>query len=388
MSELSIEAALTPGLNTSEERPPSEEDFKVHKNLSAKTLQNILDDNNIENHSLQALIVLCSEHSCPGLCWSSKVHQMKAEQLITTIERTYKKKISELLTDNYCVLFKRILSDLQPKLEKFIKYPSSVASLTWLAGHVTRDHSSHVVPLILPHVMHLTDCWLPYYKVFGCDIIKSIVINSPPGDLVFYGRADLISDTLLRMLSHTETQVVSACSDPLIAVTQIKHDKTHVKVPGAADLLMKELLTRIETCSEIDKKRVYSDMIEKTVTMLDVGVARWVSRLCHVITGQLEFSPPPSVMTTVITLTQLCPECVAREMVTLLPGLVKFVYHVSWHQTPDTDMLTLANVCIDHVTRCDQDQARTLCHNLATVTPVNDTFDKCVQNILLTVSSS
>ena len=79
------------------------------------------------------------------------------------------------------------------------------------------------------------------------------------------------------------------------------------KVPGAAELLMKELLTvtLIETCSELEKKHVYSDMIERTVTMLDVAVTRLVSRLCQVTTGALT----PTLND---DNTGHCPECVAK----------------------------------------------------------------------------
>ena len=84
-------------------------------------------------------------------------------------------------------------------------------------------------------------------------------------------------------------------------------------------MLMRELLTvtLIEKCSELEKKHVYSDMIERTVTMLDVGVTRLVSRLCQVTTAQLEFSPPPSMMTTLAPAQSVWPR----------PST-----HMSWHE--------------------------------------------------------
>ena len=82
---------------------------------------------------------------------------------------------------------------------------------------------------------------------------------------------------------------------------------------------MRELLTvtLIEKCSELEKKHVYSDMIERTVTMLDVGVTRLVSRLCQVTTAQLEFSPP----TLNDDNTGPCPGCVAKYQVPMCRGM-------------------------------------------------------------------
>merc|ERR1712227_232417 len=117
------------------------------------------------------------------------------------------------------------------------------------------------------------------------------------------------------------------------------------------------VITRLDMCSDHEARAVYRDMMEATVTMLGVGVARWVSRLCEVITSQLDISPPASVFRTVSKLTQVCPQCVAREVAVLLPALVKYQYQ-------DTDLVRLASVCTDQVSTCDIEATRTLCHDL------------------------
>merc|ERR1712106_570360 len=100
--------------------------------------------------------------------------------------------------------------------------------------------------------------------------------------------------------------------------------------PGAADLFMKDLIISLELTSDKVKKEIYSAMILHTVTMLGVGVARWVARLAQLLVSQLDFSPPASVFSWLSQLCSLCPACVAREVPVLLPALVKFAYKASW----------------------------------------------------------
>jgi len=388
ISETFVRAALAPSLDTHEERPPVSDDFVIHVNKSIETLNKI---NEAEKNLVPILLQLCSEHilsdeSSKPHCWSSSSHIDKAEQILRTFEQQHQKSVTDLLSENECVMFKKILTELQPKLQKFIMNPSSVASLTWLTGHLTRDSITHVVPLLIPHVLNLTDCWIPYYKVWGCNLSHHIVEKSPATELIFFGRAELLSDAMFRMLTNTETLVVKASSEPLLTLTRVRHKDTSDTcpgVPGPGDHLMKELITRLELCSDSDKRIVFTDMMERTVNILGIGVARWLSRICHLTSSMLEMSPPTSLFRIVTQLTQLCPECVARDMSVLLPSLVKYLYHMSWRDdVSDNVNVTLANVCLDHVMGCDPAQARLLCHDLASVKHVNKTFDKTIQKLL------
>jgi len=380
VTETLVRAALVPSLDTHEERPPVSDDYIAHKNNSLKILNQIIEAGDIKV-ATHILLLLCSEHVLidPSHfhCWSSITHADKAEQIVRAIEQQYSQSLTDLLTDNECMLFKKILAELQPKLEKFIKNPSSIASLTWLTGQLTRESVSQVVPLLIPHVLNLTDCWIPYYKVWGCILAHHIIEKSPPKELIFFGRAELLSDAMFRMLTNTDTQVVKSSSEPLLTLTRVRHQDTCPGLPGPGDHLMKELITRLELCSENDMRVVFSNMMERTVTILGIGVAR----ICQTISSLLEIAPPASSFRVVTQLTQICPDCVAREMSVLLPSLVKYLYHMSW-SSDVSENVTLANVCLDHVLGCDPSQARVLCHDLASVKHVNATFDKTIQTLL------
>merc|ERR1712183_462740 len=108
------------------------------------------------------------------------------------------------------------------------------------------------------------------------------------------------------------------------------------------------LINSVELASDKEKKELYLNLTLKTVSMLGVGVARWVARLSRLIVSQLDFSPPVSVFSLLDQLCTQCPDCVAREVPALLPALVKFLYRTSWRtrasasETSDTPQTSIS----------------------------------------------
>jgi len=391
-----VRSAMAPPLPKSEERPPQPEDYTEHLPISLEILTRLV---NMHSYSisrpasLPPLLLLCSQH-CPSSerqlpLWSSTEHQLQASLLLSKLESIYK-PLKTLLVDQDRRLLTQLLSLLQPSLEKFMCQPASVHSLAWLTSHIPHPHLGQVVPQLLPHALNWIDCWIPYFKVFGCQVVGHIIATCPASELVWFGRADLLSDALKKLLHHADTAVVEACQKPLISVVSIKHDDTKPDKPGAADLFMKDLISSLELSSDKDKKEIYSDMILQTVNMLGVGVARWVARLAKLIVSQLDFSPPTSVFSLLDKLCNLCPGCLAREVPVLLPALIKYAYRSSWRNSAsdasdvdssETMKCSDISVYLVQVATCDPITARLLCHNLETVS-VNKKFDKVIKNFL------
>jgi len=306
--------------------------------------------------------------------------------LVRSLESQAGKTLTELLTESECALFKSLMSELQPRLEKFSCHPASVASLAWLVSKVPHPPLSELVPRLLPHLLNITDSWMPHYKVAGARMMGHVIKTSPASELQFYGRAELLEESLARLLGHTDSEVVEAAGEPLLALTSIRHEASRPSEPGPGDQLMQELVTRLELASDKVTREVVAAIMEQLLPILGLGVARWVSRLSRTFLSLLAFSPPVSVFRMLSSITKMCPECVARELGDLLPALVKFVYQMSWRQESQGQTteaaVSLASICILELATCDPEAARLLCHDLENLPSVNKTFDTVITELL------
>lgn len=384
-----VKNAMVPTPTLTEERPPQNEDYNSsYLTTSLESLTRLVKSHSYllgRPASLPSLLLLCSQHchiqdvEVPP--WSSPDHQLQASLLLSKLESIYK-PVTSLLADQDRNVLSQLLSLLKPSLEKFTSQPTSVYSLTWLTSQLLHPHLGQVVPQLLPHALNWVDCWMPYYKVFGCHVVGHIIKTCPSSELIWFGRADLLADALGKLIHHTDIAIVEACKEPLINVYKIKHTDTKPDQPGPADLLMKDLINSLELTSDSVKKAAYSDMIQKTVEMLGVGVARWVARLASLTVSQLDFSPPDSMLSLLPQLCSLCPECVGREVPTLLPALVKFIYRTSY-SAKESDKTVCDNIgdCLTQVASCDPTTARILCHNLESIS-VNKYFDSIIERFL------
>ena len=396
-SEAAARAALVPGLDTATERPPEQSDYSEHAAASLATLRGLAAGQLRAGRVTRLL--LCGQHCAAHgdqtpHCWSSAEHRAAADQVVSRLQQEQGSSLAQLLAAEDCQLLQLVVAQLQPQLEQFPRHPAAVAALVWLLEQVPRPQlRGPVLARLLPHLLNITEHWMPHCKVAGCRLVRSVVTAAPAPELVFYGRAELLWEPLLRLLSHTEVEVVAAAAPPLLQLAAIRHAAAPgvPASPGPGDTLAAELLTRLELSSCGDTRQLHAgallQLVERT---LGRGVARWAARLCRVVAGLLELGPAPAaVFETVSAVTRLCPECVAGEVGVLLPSLVKFVYHHSWRD-PGTcdDSVQRASVCIQEVTSCDPAAARALCHDLHTVTPVNNTFDTLVSQMLASIEAT
>lgn len=386
-----ITTASTPALPSSIERPPECEDYTSHvtKSLDALTTLASQESYSVASPStLASLILLCSEHcnsAGPGqlTCqpWSSKQHQYQATLLLRKVVNSFQ-TLDMLLTDDSCKILSLILSHLKPYLEKFQSHPSSVCSLNWIASNVSHPQLGQFVPQLLPNLLNWLDSWMPYYKIWGCRLAGYIISTCPSSELVWFGRAALLSDALKRLLGHSDAAVVDACHVALLDVTRILHDGTKPDKPGEADILLKNLITSIELSSDNTKNEIYTVMIVQTSNLLGVGIARWIARLSQLATSQLEYTSSDTVTPWLTQLCTVCPTCMSREVITLLPALIKHAYRISWlDKESEEENIKELTSCLVNVAACNPSKAKLLCHNLENV-KVNMKFDKIVQQFL------
>jgi len=380
-----IVSGLAPALKCEEERPAEREDYSQHRALSLNILRNIQSCDKITTDLTPSVILLCSQHcSAENLPWSSAEHREICQHLVSVIEAHFL-PVGTLLGQTEGKLFKSLAGHLQPSLSEFTRQPGSVQSLLWLASQVTEPGELDVlVPLLLPHLLHWLDSWLPHYKLAGCLLAQHIAAHSSPSQLIFYGRAEVLTEPLTRLVASSEVSLARAAGQPLLSLTSIRHDSQRPASPGQADQLMKTLVGSLEVCSDTERQEVLCQLLTPCLGLLGPGAARWVSALAQLAISLLGSSiSPPSVLATLRHLASVCPQCLARETQPLLTALFKHLHSLT--SAGRSSGLAPLSDCIVEVARCDIDTARLLCQGLQQ-TSVNKTFDSICVSILTTLN--
>ena len=108
-------------------------------------------------------------------------------------------------------------------------------------------------------------------------IVYFLVKESSATELERYGRSDLIKDTLKKLLFCREQEIVNILIPCwLRLLTKVEKCDDHSKV-SSWDLLMKELLYKIELESNFELKHTYCKHLKTLIKMLDIGCVRWMS---------------------------------------------------------------------------------------------------------------
>lgn len=352
----------------------------------------------MREETVPAIVLLCSQHSSSPweeseseiLAWSSEEHREISDQVISRIEARFT-PLSSLLAETEGRRFKALLSQLQPSLVQFSREPGSVRSLVWLVHHLVQPPVlDPLVPLLLPHLLNWLDSWLADYKVSGCHLAAHIATHSSPSQLKFYGRAEVLSQPLIRLLAATsQLSVLRAAVKPLLALTTIREGDQHSPAsPGHADTLMAAVISSLELSSDQERKEVFCLLIRDLLTLLGPGAARWVSALINIIISMLDsfLPPPPTPVFSILTsLASQCPECVGREIAPLLTSLFRYLYRASWEDEADSAGLSEVKLCVEHLATCDSQTTARLCRGLNEAS-VNNTFDSVTRDILININ--
>ena len=391
-----ILSGLAPPLPCEEERPAEREDYQDHIANSLDILRQIQASDNISENTVPSIVLLCSQHcSCSWeqdselLPWSSEEHQDISDQLISVIEARFL-PLASLLTEADGRLFRSLLRQLQPSLVQFTRQPGSVRSLLWLTSQVVEPPSlDPLVPLLLPHLLHWLDSWLPPCKVSGCQLAHHLATHSSPAQLKFYGRAEVVAEPLSRLLApSTDLAVLRAAVKPLLLLTELRDDQPCPATPGQADKLMAAVISSLELSSEQERREVFCQLATDILDLLGPGAARWVSPLANIVVSMLDSflpPPPPSAFTLLSSLASQCPECVGRETSPLLTSLFRYLYRLSWAEEADSARLSAVRDCLTRVATCDPPTSRRLCHGLGSAS-VNNTFDNLTRDILININ--
>jgi len=405
MDDKDILAAVAVGLLSevkhSEDRPLNKQDFQSHLPVSFSSLEkveNLLDSScDVKDTTIQFILVFCGQHSSLSSesdpnhpYWSTSQHQNKAEEIKEKLLKLSSvSDLTSLLISNNKKHLIGCLSLILPKLEEsFLMHPGEQHTLAWIIEALPHPHLAHQLSRLLPHALRWLDHWIKDNQILGAKVMKHIITNSPPTELKWYGRADLLASALLRLLHSRELEVLQSVCDPLLEITKLQHLGTSPAKPGPADRLIEQVINRLGVESNSDTCSLLCGLLCGLVSTLGPGVARWIPSLATLLAGQLDH---PANTQTQMQLLQMwakvvetAPECANREGEIVIKALIKLMYKASHLEQLEENhqIVKECSGCLMLLAKSSPDSVLQHCHGLDQI-KINKIFDVKVAQFML-----
>lgn len=103
------------------------------------------------------------------------------------------------------------------------------------------------------------------------------VSESSPTDLQWYGRGDLIQDALKKMIFCRQEDVINILFPCWLNLLEKIQGQNSSAKPSGLDILIKELLYKIEMETQATSKRAYIKQLKPVIEALGIGCVRWMA---------------------------------------------------------------------------------------------------------------
>ena len=241
-------------------------------------------------------VVVCLEHG-HGCRWTTAQSFECAESLLSDVCSAHGCDTLESLlnaNDGKFGLLQHVLGDVLLKLTR------STWKLNPAAAHAFRrcllatrqPLLGDSLPMFLPPTLLFVDDFEAENRLLGLGCLRHILQQSSRTELRWYGRADVIYDSLVRALFRCDDvsldAVILCMFDVLNVVEASPRSATGSRPWGRHDDVFAKYLTDMEMESKIPLRRVYARHLGSLVSKLGITVVRHLSRLMHVVTDYLQ----------------------------------------------------------------------------------------------------
>jgi len=262
---------------------------------SNRTVQRV-----IRTLSYGALIV-CLEHeqSCR---WTSAQSVECGKNLLATVCAANGCDTFNLLlnlNDGKFSLLRQVLNELLPKLTR------TTWKLNPASSHVFRrcllgtqqPLLSDCLPMFLPPTLLFVDDFETENRLSGLHCLSHIMQHCSKTELRWYGRADVIYDSLLRAMFGCDNVVLEAvilCLFDVLDIVEVSPQRaTGQRSWCRHDDVFVKYLTNMEMESRVPLRRVYAKHLGLFVSKLGIVVVRHLSQLLRVVADYVQVSDGP-----------------------------------------------------------------------------------------------
>jgi len=241
-------------------------------------------------------LCVCLEHEqvCP---WTTAQSAECGKTLLATLCAANHCDTFETLinvNDGRYSFLQRVLNEVLPKLTR------STWKLNPAASHVFRrcllavqqPLLSDCLPMFLPPTLLFVDDFEAVNRLAGLRCLRHLVQHCSKTELRWFGRADVIYDSLLRALFGCDDVVLEAVVLCLLDVLDIVEASPRRAASPRSwcrhDDVFAKYLTNMELESKVLLRRVYARHLGLFVSKLGIAVVRHLSQLLHVVTDYLQ----------------------------------------------------------------------------------------------------
>jgi len=234
----------------------------------------------------------------PGCPWSTVQSADRAASLLSVVcSANGCASLESLLNtadDGRLGLLRHILDDVLPKLTRaaWKLNPAAACAFRRCLLATGQPLMSDCLPLFLPPVLLFVDDFDAENRLSGLGCLRHVVRQSSRAELRWYGRADVVYDSLLRALSGCDRVTLDAlipCLFDVLDVVEASPRRAAGPRPwGRHDDVFARYLAGMEMESKVPVRRVYAKHLGCFVSKLGVTVVRHLSRLLRVVTDYLQ----------------------------------------------------------------------------------------------------
>ncbi|XP_048589155.1 TELO2-interacting protein 2 [Nematostella vectensis] len=196
-------------------------------------------------------------------------------------------------------LFGRVLNVMLPHMSKStwedcraLRY-----AFVWCVLQVKYPVIGDHIPRLLPPMLLLLDDHEVEYTIVGVTALHHVIINTNVAELHWYGRADVIFESLQKLIYTNVPRLAMAlhpCVVSLLKVMEPKpwKPKTNRTEGWKCHGVFQAILTSMEFESKIAMRRVYADTLKGYVDYLGISLLKHFKRFLRVVFAYLEIYDP------------------------------------------------------------------------------------------------
>jgi len=247
-------------------------------------------------------VIICLEHD--QICrWTTAQSIECAKTLLATVCTANGCDTFDLLLNasdgGKFSLIRRVLDEVLPKLTR------TTWKLNPAASHVFRrcllvtrqPLLSDFLPMFLPPMLLFVDDFEAKNRLSGLHCLRHIMEHSSKTELRWYGRADVIYDSLMRAwfgCDDVALEAVVLCLFEVLDVVEASPCRASgPRSWGRHDDVFVKYVTNMEMESRVALRRVYAKHLRSFVSKLGITVVRHLTQLLRVVSDYLHVSDGP-----------------------------------------------------------------------------------------------